>query len=83
MGAMEGLLAVRIEKKGHYSLGDAIRPLGPRSIYTGHRVARCTASWWLGHLGCRGYVRLHAPRLNVGQLSRKRPRHDIAIGAHC
>ena len=40
MGAMAGLLGVRLEKKGHYALGDATRPLGPRSVYTGHRIAQ-------------------------------------------
>ena len=40
MGAMAGLLGVRLEKEGHYALGDATRPLGPRSIYTGHRIAQ-------------------------------------------
>lgn len=40
MGAMAGLLGVRLEKEGHYALGEAIRPLGPRSIYTGHRIAQ-------------------------------------------
>ena len=37
---MAGLLSVRLEKKGHYSLGDAICPLGPRKIYSGHHVAQ-------------------------------------------
>jgi len=40
MGAMAGLLGVRLEKEGHYALGDATWPLGPRSIYTGHRIAQ-------------------------------------------
>ena len=40
MATMAGVLGVRLEKRSHYSLGDAIRTLGPRSICSGHHVTQ-------------------------------------------
>ena len=43
MAAMAGLLGVRLEKPGHYALGDATRPLSPQTIAVAWRVARGAA----------------------------------------
>ena len=40
MAAMAGLLGVRLEKAGHYRLGDAHRPLEPTHIATAWRIVR-------------------------------------------
>jgi adenosylcobinamide-phosphate synthase len=39
MAAMAGLLGVRLEKRGHYALGDALSPVGPQTIATAWQVA--------------------------------------------
>ncbi len=38
MATMAGLLGVRLEKEGHYALGDARRPLTPADITTAWRI---------------------------------------------
>jgi adenosylcobinamide-phosphate synthase len=38
MAAMAGLLGVALEKRGHYRLGDPVRPLAPASIASAWRV---------------------------------------------
>jgi adenosylcobinamide-phosphate synthase len=43
MAAMAGLLGVRLEKPGHYALGDATLPLVPQTIAAAWRVARGAA----------------------------------------
>lgn len=40
MAAMAGLLGVRLEKAGHYRLGDAHQPLEPTHIATAWRIVR-------------------------------------------
>jgi adenosylcobinamide-phosphate synthase len=40
MAAMAGLLAVRLEKAGHYRLGDALEPLDPAKIEAAWRIVR-------------------------------------------
>ncbi len=40
MAAMAGLLGVRLEKPGHYQLGDSVEPLTPRHIEVAWRVVR-------------------------------------------
>jgi adenosylcobinamide-phosphate synthase len=40
MAAMAGLLGVRLEKAGHYRLGDAHEPLAPAHIATAWRIVR-------------------------------------------
>lgn len=44
MAAMAGLLRVELEKPGHYRLGDAIEPLGPRTIAAAWRLALVAAA---------------------------------------
>jgi adenosylcobinamide-phosphate synthase len=43
MAAMAGLLRVRLEKPGHYRLGDGLEPLAPRKIDEAWRLARLAA----------------------------------------
>jgi adenosylcobinamide-phosphate synthase len=43
MAAMAGLLGVRLEKPGHYALGDDTAPVGPQTIAAAWRVARGAA----------------------------------------
>jgi adenosylcobinamide-phosphate synthase len=43
MAAMAGLLGVRLEKTGHYALGDAVAPVVPQTIAVAWRVARGAA----------------------------------------
>ncbi len=43
MAAMAGLLGVRLEKPGHYALGDATSPVGPQTIALAWQVARAAA----------------------------------------
>jgi adenosylcobinamide-phosphate synthase len=49
MAAMAGLLGVRLEKEGHYALGDARRPVGAADI---------TAAWRLTSIAAMGAVAL-------------------------
>jgi adenosylcobinamide-phosphate synthase len=48
MAAMAGLLGVRLEKRGHYALGDAREPLSPAKIGDAWRIVRL--SFALGSL---------------------------------
>jgi adenosylcobinamide-phosphate synthase len=43
MAAMAGLLGVRLEKPGHYALGDDVSPVGPQTIAAAWRVARAAS----------------------------------------
>jgi adenosylcobinamide-phosphate synthase len=43
MAAMAGLLGVRLEKRGHYALGDATRPLTTGDITRSWRIVRSAA----------------------------------------
>jgi len=40
MATMAGLLGVRLEKTGHYALGDALEQLAPRKILTAWRIVQ-------------------------------------------
>jgi adenosylcobinamide-phosphate synthase len=53
MAAMAGLLGIRLEKQGHYALGDATRPIEPGDITRAWRivVAAAYASVVLASLG--------------------------------
>jgi adenosylcobinamide-phosphate synthase len=47
MAAMAGLLGVRLEKAGHYALGDATRPLQARQITEAWRLVAFALGLWL------------------------------------
>ncbi|KAJ1617634.1 cobalamin biosynthesis CobD/CbiB [Pavlovales sp. CCMP2436] len=64
MGAMAGLLGVRLEKAGEYQLGDATRALEPHFIRTGCRVAHLAGGLAVA-LACAVAVAQHRSTLVV------------------
>lgn len=47
MATMAGLLGVRLEKSGHYQLGDAVEALTPRQIDVAWRIVQLAGGVWL------------------------------------
>lgn len=47
MAAMAGLLGVRLEKTGHYQLGDALEGLAPHQIGVAWRIVQLAGGLWL------------------------------------
>ena len=48
MSAAAGALKTRLEKVGHYSLGNANNPLSPQLIFSGIRLMEISALLWIG-----------------------------------
>lgn len=48
MSAAAGALKTRLEKVGHYSLGNANNPLSPHLIFSGIRLMEISALLWIG-----------------------------------
>lgn len=48
MSAVAGALKTRLEKVGHYSLGNANNPLSPQLIFSGIRLMEISALLWIG-----------------------------------
>jgi len=58
MAMMAGLLGVRLQKQGAYSLGDQIKPLGPATVTQAWRLVILT-SWLTGTLCASGMAGIH------------------------
>jgi adenosylcobinamide-phosphate synthase len=57
MAAMAGLLSVRLEKRGHYALGEATRPLSSADITRAWRIA------WIASMAAAGVAMILAGAL--------------------
>jgi adenosylcobinamide-phosphate synthase len=62
MSAMAGVLGVRLEKVGHYSLGEPLRRLDHRAVRDGVRVALLCSAVWLLLVSTLGYLLGSYPR---------------------
>jgi len=58
MSAAAGALRTRLEKVGHYSLGNANNPLSPRLIFSGIRLMEISALLWIGFCLILGVMNL-------------------------
>ena len=56
MSAMAGVLGVRLEKVGYYSLGEPLRRLDHRVVRKGVRVSLLCSATWLALVSALGYV---------------------------
>jgi len=56
MSAMAGVLGTRLEKVGHYSLGEPLRRLDHRAVRDGIRVALLCSATWIAVVLALGYA---------------------------
>lgn len=56
MSAMAGALGIRLEKVGHYSLGEPLRRLNHRAVRDGVKLAVLCSAAWLVLVSTLGYV---------------------------